>query len=374
VLVLSGVGTVFMHPELKGGFMVIENGVLNPELHRRLEQHFGKVNVSHRGEAMEAVEVVDAATGIPRLRILKWGETYHVKCLYCEAHALSFCHSYGQRAPASRLLTFLVTCHKNHCLDYASRKRLLHERLDPLGDLADARILPGRAASPDRVLHHLPVPFARLDELPREHPARLFLNHAGLNAAEVGRDFGVGYCGRSEDALARGRLIIPFARGGLCCGWQAVHVQRFKWRYIGAIRTPIYLNAPGMRASACVYNIDRACGYRTKVIVDTPLDVWRYGPMAVSLPGRQPSELQLQRLGSEFCSGVVILLTTGARLEQPDWKALIDMFQGKLGDKFAVIPLPKPSYPIEYERKKLRAYVANMAERRGLRVAYTRPR
>jgi hypothetical protein len=119
---------------------------------------------------------------------------------------------------------------------------------------------------------------------------------------------------------------------------------------------------------------DRARGYRTWVIVDTPLDVWRFGPMAVSLPCRRPSEQLLRALDGEFSSGVVILLTTGARLEQPDWKALIDMFQDKLGGKFVVIQLPKPSYPIAYEGKKLRAYVVSMAEQRGLRVAYTRSR
>src|SRR5262249_38186697 len=133
-----------------------------------------------------------------------------------------------------------------------------------------------------------PGTVTRIDHLPKGHRARRFFGRVGLNADRIGKVYDVGYCRESKLSIARGRLIIPVRQDGQLKGWQALRIDTPEEDE----PTPRYFTSPGMHRSQLLYNLDRAKEYETGVIVAEPLDVWVFGPMAVSPFGLGMSDTQ----------------------------------------------------------------------------------
>lgn len=214
----------------------------------------------------------------------------------------------------------------------------------------------------------LPVPMTRLDRLPAKRTARRLLREFGLDADRVGRSYGVGYCDDVEERIARDRIVVPVRRRDEVCGWMALVVADGDQRGPAAGLRARFLSAPGMRASELVYNLDRAREYATGVIVDTPLDVWRFGPMAMSLPGDLASDRQLRSIRSAFRRGSVILLVDQQRRGRHSVRQIVSFLERVMLRQFAIVELPRSHRATS--RSDLRALVFEQAARRGIEISY----
>ena len=346
--------------------------VLNPYLFRRLQSVFHRVKVSHPGESMVA-RIVDGLDGL-RYHIRHWGEMYHIACPFCDdQYSLAVSHRYGQIDGLGRRMTYAAFCRRRECHSRPGNRARLYEMISGYGGaLEEARIRPGREVSDERKAAALPEPMTRLDRLPDDHPARRYLVRRGLDPDRVGRVYKVGYCGQVGESLARNKIIIPVAECGDYKGWQALAIAPDDIRS-AADAAPVKLyTAPGMRASAAVYNIDRARAYQTGIIVPTPIDVWRFGSMAVSPLGEVWSERQCRTIAAEFPDRCVVLLADAARLERPSTRRVIQFLSRRMSGRFAVVELADPRRRKAYDRGFLRDLVVEEAASQRVRVRFTK--
>jgi hypothetical protein len=344
---------------------------LNPELYLRLKSRFGEVKVSNPGQAMVAETEIDFVTGRPRLMISQQGEGYAVCCAFCRDRnfRLSVSHMWGQRDEGGQLLLFLARCHSSNCLaDPRNREEFIDSLGGRDGILETARIYPATATAPDPSAGEWPGKVTRIQALPRTHAAWRFLRRQGLDPDMVGRSYGVRYCEESPHAYARDRLIIPVCQGGQHRGWQALRIDGPDGR-VGAGH---YFTAPGMQRSQFLYNFDLAREYETGVIVVDPLDVWAFGPMAVSPFGVGMSEVQLRLFLVTFHRhSAILLLRPGDFGHEAAQQLIQDLVLGMSG-QFTAIKLPSGKTFASMGCDAVRDYAVEEARRRGVRVQLRR--
>jgi hypothetical protein len=342
--------------------------VLNPDLFCALRYRFGHVKVSHLGVPMLA-NVVNTITDGPKFIIVEWGEMYRVNCPFCGDTGFSLAVSYrfGTRDGAGRRMTYAAFCNRGKCLARYENRTELYEMLSTTaGALEEARIRPGLVPS------NVPVPLPRwstpLDRLPEHHHARRYLERLGLDPDLVGRDFNVAYSDYAEEPCACNRLIIPVSSRCAIQGWQALAIEGDVRAEAEVVPTPKFWVAPRMSATEHVYNLGLAGEYHTGVVVSTPIDVWRFGPMAVSPLGDVWSEFQCRLIAMAFLGRSVVLLADAAKLERRDTQAMIDGLAKRMAGSFAVATLPENQQGKAFDQRLVRALVVAAAAKEGVHV------
>lgn len=331
--------------------------VLNPTLYRALVSAFCEVRVARAGEPFEARRVADQETDWTRLEIIHYGESYKVCCPFCHDRRfqLNVNHRYANADKRlGRPLDFLATCFAHGCLKTRSNRERLFELVDRGRDvLAEASVLTGSQAPP--VPSQLPHGHKHLRRLPQEHPARALLREHGFDPDQLGREFRVGYCGDSDELLARESVIAPVMQGDELAGWLAV-----RWAAGG----PTFLCAPGMRAGRLLYHLDQARRHPLVIVVPSPDWVWRLGTSAVApISGGDP-DLLLRTLSTAFAKKDVVVVT-------PPGTRGLDKLTMRLamqfGTRFADVRLSGRS--TGSDREALHEMIRTAAAKRGLSVA-----
>ena len=354
--------------------------VLNPSLYRRLAARFGTVRVANRGEAMVFHAVPrPPGGGRPGVRVTHAGEYYRVCCPYCgdTRHRLYVNHCFGRADPFGRPMLFLAICYNENCLSRRENFLDFLEELDA-ASLAEARLRPGRAVTPDGRPPEVapPGPLTPLDRLEADHPACVYLRSRGFDPAELARRYGVAYCAESRYGYARGRLIIPVRHGGRLVGWQARYVGELDWKGPDRRRLPPkYFSAPGSHfKSRVIFNWDRMKRYRTGVLVEGPTDVFRFGPMAGCVFGNTVSAAQRRLFATVFArpgrSG--ILLFDPEEYDSPAVRDALAFFRARMPGRFCAVRLPDGTDPGGLDRRFLRDYVRAQAAEQGVLVVYRR--
>ncbi|MEI8373465.1 MAG: hypothetical protein WCJ35_11615 [Planctomycetota bacterium] len=273
---------------------------LNPDLYQALVAAFTDVSVSGENELRQVQTLPDWQDG-GRLRsqVVASGEQYRTACPYCTDTRQRLYFSYQWAIPDPETGNdnlHLVKCFNENCVATRERQRALLKRVYPLGRERHAGLAPPSTVP-------LPVPFAPslpdgimvpLDQLPQAHQALTYLLARNFDPAAIWQDWQVQFCELSVSAQPNPsrRLLIPISDADArLAGWQA--------RYVGACpdSVPKYLSCKGMKKSQVLYGLAEARSTpRQVVIVEGPTDVWRLGPGAVALFGKDMSRHQQQLL------------------------------------------------------------------------------
>lgn len=270
---------------------------LNPGLYQALTAAFAQVRVSNNGELRQVQQLPDWQDG-GRLRsdTIASGEQYYVNCPYCgdERQRLYFSYLWGERDPATGSDNLhLVNCRNENCVASRERRRELYHRVYPLGrERSPVPFQPSTVPLPAPFLPALPdgilIP---LDQLPASHPAFEYLRQRNFDPAALWETWQVQYCELSLTARPSpiGRLVIPiYTADNRLAGWQA--------RYVGDCPPDQvkYLSCRGMKKSQLLYGLPAAINMlgEAVVMVEGPTDVWRLGPGAVALFGKDMSHHQ----------------------------------------------------------------------------------
>jgi hypothetical protein len=346
---------------------------LRPLLYHRLEHQFGDVKIAYEGEAMRATVVRDALTRSPQLQVSSAGEYYQICCPYCfdTRHRLWINHLWGFYDARTRSHNlWLATCFNENCLSVSGRARELWNQIFILGNLANYQgpdsLHRGTTTAVPLTWADPPGKTVPLADCDAEHAARAYLAGRGYDSDLLSRVFGVSICLEADDRYrpAANRIIIPIWFAQKFVGWQA--------RYIGEpqdSRTPKYYTCPGMRKRQIIYNFDTARRYPFTVVTEGVTKVWRFGPEAVALLGKQASPTQIQLLQSTWgpskqASGaVVILLDEDAAVES---QALVAALNRRVRH---VIEVRVPGDPGDYKTSVLREIVFAAARQQGVELA-----
>jgi hypothetical protein len=182
-------------------------------------------------------------------------------------------------------------------------QRMLYDELDfSFGGHDVVLVAPVQRARPHRDAAW-PGPVTRLDRLIPNHPARIYLEKRNFDPDELAENYSVSYCAFAEAWCGRAgnRLIIPCFHEGKLVGWQARALYDPVPKGV-----PRYYTMPHFKAGSWLYNGDRARAYPYVVITEGPTKVWRFGPQAVALFGKNAGHEQC-RLLSAWPRAVILL-------------------------------------------------------------------
>jgi hypothetical protein len=345
---------------------------LRPDLYRRLctrahKCRFGEVRVMNEGVEMRATVEHDALYGKPQLNVIEPGEYLAINCPFCNdtRHRLWINHRWGLWDPRTQSKNlWLAICYNENCLN-------TYERLRALYNMVCDDITNGRRLTNDLVLKGTrPSRLARemkpageciypLHSLPSDHRAKAYLRSRGYDPDRLGRQLHVGYCGvaYSDFPLADDRIIIPITFGGIWVGWQA--------RYIGEPPrgTPKYASMTGMKKREVLYNYDIAKAYPYVVICEGPTDVWRVGPAAVALLGKNLSTAQRHLIGTGWGGGAAVVLLDGDA--QAEARRVHDALGGLVRDR-VLVQLPEGKDPGDFAQEDLWRLIYEAARQQGV--------
>lgn len=297
---------------------------LNPTLYQALQAAFGSVCVTNDLQPRQVLTLPDWQDG-GRLRsqVVASGEQYRVNCPYCEdtRQRLYFNYEWAVCDPdTGNDNLHLVKCFNENCAASAQRQRELLHRVYPLGRERLAGMAPPSPATPP------PQPFVPslpdgilvpVDRLLEAHTARAYLRKRNFDPVALWETWWVQFCELSVGAQPNPsrRLIIPiYDADERLAGWQA--------RFVGECppEVPKYLSCKGMKKSQLLYGLAEARSTTGPVvIVEGPTDVWRLGPGAVALFGKDMS-LPQQALLDQHLPGrhVVVMLDRDAQDKAQD--------------------------------------------------------
>jgi hypothetical protein len=284
---------------------------LNPTLYQALQATFGSVSVTNDRQPRQVLTLPDwEGGGRLRSQVVASGEQYRTNCPYCEdtRQRLYFNYEWAVRDPDGHDNLHLVKCFNENCVATRQRQQDLFKRVYPLGRERLARLAPPTPVPPPQpFVPSLPngilVP---VDRLPDAHPAIVYLRQRNFDPAAVWETWQVQFCELSVCAQPNPsrRLVIPiYDADERLVGWQA--------RYVGACpdNVPKYLSCKGMKKSQLLYGLAEARSTQgAVVIVEGPTDVWRLGPGALALFGKDMSLAQQQLLDQNLPGRHVVVM------------------------------------------------------------------
>lgn len=264
--------------------------VLNPELFNRLTRLFPKVKVVNAGIKM----IVRNGT------IERWGESYAVSCPFCNDRKthLYISHMYLRDIPGMSTFS-LWKCFRNECQgDYDNRRALyqfLTQKIERIENHQEEKAIQKKKSVNSLGVFEL----IALHSLPAKHPAIQYLLYRNFDPLEIENIWKVVFCFHHTPSTSpqsnaprinlTGRLIIPIIEEGKTRGIQA--------RSIFPSTNPRYLSL--FRKSKYIYGYDQVNTIENPekiIIVEGVTDVWRYGPGAVCIFGKDASIEQIEKI------------------------------------------------------------------------------
>ena len=352
---------------------VIASRALNKQLYLTLVQLFTGVRVSKEGQSQLSHTTYNLESKTHRQEVSQWGENYAVSCPFCSdtRYRLSISHLFGTPDSFGKPQIHLAKCYNNDdCLKNWKFKERLYDMIS--GYLPYNPVLkPGkREASVSNFEATWPGQVSRLDSLPGDHPANLYLTGRGYNAEQLGRFYNVHYCAKSDRRLCHKRIIIPIYKNKKLRGWQARYVGDRDWKRPDS---PIkYYTCPGTPVSQLLYNYGNASKFKTGVLLEGVTDVWSLGPMGMAVLGANISDVQKKMLFTGFSDGSVVLCLDPEEMEKQKTKLFINSMLGKFKRGFCAVKLPAGVDPGSLDRKTLRNYISDQAKEQGCSVSWSR--
>lgn len=259
---------------------------LNPLLYQRLVQRFGRVTVSHPGEA---AQVFPEPTVWGTRFKFKGGEYYQICCPYCNDTRFRLYVSYlwGHYDPEYKTQhKDLVMCFNEECLRHSGNSDRLYHEVYGVMDEQLVRHAPVRqgVSVAGRVIG-APGRVISLADLPVSHSANQYLLSRSYDPVALARQYGLGYCEEAapEYPVMWNRIVIPIYHNGQYVGFQGRALSDVK---------PKYYNPPGASKTEWLYNHDNAQHYSVLVITEGVTKVWRVGPFSVAIFGKTISPQQ----------------------------------------------------------------------------------
>lgn len=341
--------------------------VLNPDLLGAIEQTIGHARVINAGQPLEGYYASDPTNSLNRrLKIVRRGETYVTCCPFCNdrRERLAINHRYGVHDPNTGFRgTELWKCYNEECQNDQRHRGELRSRL------LDRLVYRGLNVRPPDIKTvssttlepcEFPGLLVSLNELPLDHRAVLYVRHdRGFDPVELSDVWGAAYAdsvpSRSQYARTQDRLVIPVRRHGAMIGWQSRYLGELNWKVTGV---PKYLTF--FPKGLAVYGIDEAASADVVVLVEGALDVWRYGPGAVSGFGKKLSRDQARILAAELNGRTLVLVPDANDPQAFDSfcdSGLLVREMGHTG-KIGIAPLPVGSDPAKLSRERLRKLTA----------------
>ena len=281
--------------------------LINPVLYHGLKAVFNHVRVERPGEAMQHHYAQHlCADGVVRLRMTfppgGQGEQFCVCCPRCgdTKIRLRINHRWGVRDSRTRSRNlWLLNCFNEGCYrgDFMQQKFLydaVYLSSNCGGSLSDADLRPGDPAA--RGEFRPPGAVLSLSELARrfpKHDALEYLRSRLIDPETAAKEFDLIYCLASDFPHTSGRLIIPICHRGNLVGWQARATYEPE-----KDEAPKYYTGPGSNLGYG-FNLERACRYHTKIIVEGAFDAFGAGPQGWALLGKTLSRTKLENLKAE---------------------------------------------------------------------------
>lgn len=268
--------------------------------------------------------------GKPRLTVSSSGEYDVLACPFCHdtRGKLYVNHRWGVTDAMTRTRNlWLATCFLSGCMRTWENQKELFELVEEYAVAAGAgavRVPAVAETAPELTRYSLPDDFVPLTDSSPRHVARRYVRDRGFDAKELVRNWGVGYSTEVYRGTP-GRLVIPirayFGEDGSSAlgdpeGWDCVG---YLGRVLGEAskNTPKYLTTQRTPKSRILYGLERVSpGTGPLVLVEGPTDVWRAGPGAVAVLGKDVSDAQCKLLRTT-CPGrdVVVMLDPEAGAE-----------------------------------------------------------
>jgi len=350
--------------------------VLNKTLYDSLQTYFGGVKLSNAGEEMiSSQQVMGGVESRVGLKVEHPGEYYRVNCPHCSdtIQRLYINHRWGVRDDDRRLNLYLMVCYNENCYADSDTRRELYDILttttSELKGISRCHIKPGKTVNSSLEVMNMPGQCTRLDLLPPDHQACVYLAQRQYDPERLGKFYGVQYCEDSHLYLARGRIIAPVYCKGKMTGYQARPPYDCDWK---ATKTVKWWTGPGTPRSRVFYNYDNASKFRTGVIVEGPADVWGFGPMCHGVMGSTITRQQCQLFVRAHKYGSGILLLDPEEMQKKRTRDVISYMKGKLKYGFAAVTLPSGKDPGSLERAWARDFVYHEAKKQGVRVSWKR--
>jgi hypothetical protein len=354
-----------------------EKKALNRALYRRCKATFGHVKVRHSGESQVRRMRIDIVSGKQKPSIVQSGEYYAVCCPFCNdtRYRCYINHRYGTDDELGRAQTYLAYCHNAGC-PLSMRSPEAYKQLADmlmghrLIDLRKVKIEEGNTVDIDNIRMNWPGTVVRIDTLPNEHPANVYLISRGFNPRTIGRFYKVHYCVEGNK-ICKDRLIVPIYHNQKMVGWQARAIFDCDWKQS---LFPKYYTAPGTPRREILYNFDNAIKYNTGIIVEGVTDVWKVGPQAVCTFGANIT-LEQQRLfqrGFKDNNGLLFYDPDVREKLKEKTDLLIDSMRKKLNSGFCAVYLPDGQDPGSCTRQFLRKYISNNSAMQGVIVDWNR--
>ncbi len=200
------------------------------------------------------------------------------------------------------------------------------------------KVLPVTAAPPKREERKSgyiePGVLTALDKVPDDNPAAVYLRARGFDFRDLGRTFGLAYCG-TGCKFAHGvfdttnTVLIPVVMNDTHVGWQArllydpdklddsrCAMLGLAWdsRKGKYVRPPKYFTMPGMSKGEVLWNFDNARASDTVVVTEGVFDAAKVGRCAVATFGKNVSAAQVALL-QQYWRHIVLLLDPDAANE-----------------------------------------------------------
>jgi hypothetical protein len=333
--------------------------ILRPELYRLLKRVFGKVKVCKPGQAIKR-SLVTEDDGRSHYIFNEgkgddWGEYYSICCPICRDHRfrLSINHMWGHRDETTKTLNLnLIQCHHQNCFRDYDQRRIFYEQLFGGGvDEVNDSIRPGIKETKPFGEIEWPGTVWPLNRVEPDHIARVYLRGRRFDPDWLAEQFRVGFLLHPAPRLwyLKDRIIIPVFFDNKLVGWQARLAREPKDK-----QELKYISMNNLPRGRILYNFDQARLYPFVVVVEGPMDVWRFGPEAVALLG-QIAGAQTNLL-TIYWKTVIIMLDEDAKKNSAD---LLAILRQSLPGRVVEVHLPPARDPGAFESTlELRQFVA----------------
>ena len=281
--------------------------LINPWLYQLLKAAYPSTEVRHAGQAMncrydrrlgvdgkERKSLVVAPGGN--------GEHYVLNCPRCgdTRKRLSINHRWRVKDNQSNSRNlWLMNCYNESCFSSYAQQSAFYEELKILArsgraDVRVADLRPGKLAASQGLLPPGAIwSLVDMQQRSPDHPALQYLRSRLVDPISLAYEYGVCYCADSSFSHTVNRLILPITWRGRQVGWQARCLGEPSSREV-----PKYKSGPGSNFDHG-FNLERAAGHFTKVIVEGFFDVVGVGEYAWAILNKSLSTGKLRNLWDE---------------------------------------------------------------------------